>query len=379
MRVESSRPVWQIKMARVGPINAGSRLSRAAKGLSFSRASAIYIWIVVIVIFSAWKPGVFPEYATVTEVLNGNAITAILALAIIFALSTGAFDLSVAYSFGFTSVLMAWLLGNTSIPIAACIAICLVGSLLIGVVNGAVVVVMGIDSFIGTLATGSLLQAGILLVSDDQQLSANINRGGFTRIVFASWHQVSAPVFYALILTVLLWYFLQHTARGRFAYATGLAPEAARLAGIRTGRLQFAAFLVSALLAGFAGVLITGIVGGGSPTVGPPYLIPVFAAAFLGATQFKGGLFNAWGTLVAVMLLGTVDAGLALASVPQWTPYVFTGAVLILALAISGMQRRGRRPRANRPVTADGSYPENLEGGNLVAIPNGRSHTTAAS
>ena len=93
-------------------------------------------------------------------------------------------------------------------------------------------------------------------------------------------------------------------------HASGLAPEPARLAGVRVDAIRFGSLVFSAFPRRVGGVLLTATVGGGSPSVGPQYLIPAFAAAFLGATQLKGGLFNAWGTVLAVILLGTVYNGL---------------------------------------------------------------------
>jgi ribose transport system permease protein len=129
-------------------------------------------------------------------------------------------------------------------------------------------------------------------------------------------------------------------------YATGRSTVAARLAGVETDRLRFAALVVGATIAGFAGILVTAQLGAGSPQIGPPYLIPAYAAAFLGLAQSPKGFFNAWGTIVAVVLLATVTAGLALAGAPLWAPYVFTGAVLIAAIGLGGFFRnRGSRRR----------------------------------
>jgi len=97
---------------------------------------------------------------------------------------------------------------------------------------------------------------------------------------------------------------------------------------------------VSAILAGFAGIVLTSRVTSGDPTVGPAYLLPAFAAAFVGATQLRQGRFNAWGTIIAVLLLGTGTEGLADVGAPEWAPSVFAGVTLILAVGLTGYQRR---------------------------------------
>ena len=159
---------------------------------------------------------------------------------------------------------------------------------------------------------------------------------------------VTVPVFVMLAIALVIWYVLGHTALGRRVYATGLSEVPAKLAGIRTDRIRFCSLILSATISGIAGILLTAIVSAGDPTVGPSYLIPAFAAAFLGATQFRDRLFNAWGTVLAVWLLGTITAGLALTNAPVWMPYIFQGVVLIVALSMGSW--RGRSIRLRWPL-----------------------------
>jgi ribose transport system permease protein len=94
---------------------------------------------------------------------------------------------------------------------------------------------------------------------------------------------------------------------------------------------------VSGIVVGIGGVLLTSQVSAGSPDIGPPYLLNAFAAAFLGATQLEGR-FNAWGTVVAVLLLGTGDTGLNLVAAPTWVPSMFSGVVLLAALVLTQVE-----------------------------------------
>ena len=90
-------------------------------------------------------------------------------------------------------------------------------------------------------------------------------------------------------------------------------------------------------------MILASTLGSGDPQVGVPYLLSAYAAAFLGASQLRPGRFNAWGTLIAVLLLGTGVVGLGLVSAPNWAPAMFTGVVLIAALGITGARRRALR------------------------------------
>jgi ribose transport system permease protein len=117
------------------------------------------------------------------------------------------------------------------------------------------------------------------------------------------------------------------------------------------------AFVCSATIASLAGVLVVATIGTGSTEVGASYLLPAFAAGFLGATQFRPGRFNIWGTVLAVYLLATGVKGLVLMGADVWVPDLFNGVALILAVGLSGIQRRAKvadvAPEANEPATLD--------------------------
>jgi ribose transport system permease protein len=109
---------------------------------------------------------------------------------------------------------------------------------------------------------------------------------------------------------------------------------------VRTSRIVFGTLVCSALIAGVAGIVVTSRVDTGSPTIGPPYLLPAFAAAFLGSTQVKPGRFNVLGTLIAVYTLGMSVQGLELAGAPLWLPDLFNGVALLVAVGLSVWRRR---------------------------------------
>jgi ribose transport system permease protein len=307
--------------------------------LRFQNISAVYLLILVVIVFGIWIPENFLQKATVAQIANENAVPCLVALALVVPLAAGVYDLSVGYTLGAVSVFVAWLLGHTSLSPTICIVLGLLMALTVGICNGLIVVVLRVDSFIGTLASGSLLTALTLIISGNTPLTEGISES-FTAVAQTKIGDYTLPVLYAVVIAFVIWYFLEHRAVGRMTHASGLAPEAARLAGVRVDLIRFCSLVFSAFLAGIGGVLLTATVGGGSPSVGPQYLIPAFAAAFLGATQLKRGLFNAWGTVLAVILLGTTYNGLTLAGVPIWTPYVVTGVVLIAALALAVIKRR---------------------------------------
>jgi ribose transport system permease protein len=298
--------------------------------LSFRNVGAVYVLAIICVGASIWLPDTFPTMATVRQVLNSNAVTALAALAILIPLCAGVFDLSFAYTMSLAGVTAAHFVAEGS-PVVVAVGLAIAVGLSIGVINAIVVVKLGIDSFIGTLATGSLIQSFITVVTNDNSITDERLAGPFASIGQSTIAEVTAPVFYAIVIALAIWFFLSQTTTGRRMYGVGFNRDAARLAGVRVERLRIGALIVSGGLAAVAGVSLASVLGSGSPTAGTPYLLPAFAASFLGATQFQGR-FNVAGTMVAILLLGTGLTALSLGTAPAWAGSMFTGVVLIVAL-----------------------------------------------
>jgi ribose transport system permease protein len=300
----------------------------------FRNIGALYVWVAIIVIFSIIEPDKFPTLDTARSILNNNAVTGLITLSVVIPMAAGVFDVSVANIAGFSGVMAAWWMANTSFSPWLAIVMTLLVAMLLGIVNAIVVVQLRVIPIIGTLGTGAIFFAMTKWVSDEKYITERVPL--LSKLVARGqlWG-ITTPVFIMLGVMLVVAYLLEQTTVGRSWYAIGFDRTVARLAGLRVKPLQFAAFMISAAISGLAGVIITARVNSGSPEAGPPYLLPAFAAAFLGATQFRNGRFNVWGAIVAVLLLGTGEVGLSLAEAPTWAPNVFQGAVLIAAMAIA--------------------------------------------
>jgi len=308
---------------------------------SFDRIGGVYVWILVIAFFWALKPDVFPTVSTVQTVLNEYSITAIIALSLVIPLACGVFDLSVGAIMGMGQMVPAWLLLHTDMSAALAVVIALGIGLFIGAVNALVVVGFGIDSFIATLATGGIIDAIAVAISGNETVTGRV--GGSLAHALGSnvFLGLTPAVFAAVGIMIIIGYALERTRTGRFWYAVGFNAETARLAGVRVNWLQVQAFLLSGLFATVAGVFLVATVASATPGGGDPYLLPAFAGAFLGSTQIRPGRFNAWGTMIAVLLLGTGEYGLLLAGAAQWAPNVFQGGALLVAVALTRMEDNG--------------------------------------
>jgi ribose transport system permease protein len=332
-------------------------LNRTASSLSFRNISAVYVFAAVFALFAVWVPDTFLSVGTWRALITSQAVTAMVAVGLVVALSAGAFDLSFGSTLGFGAIFVAWLLVNSGIPVIAAIALSIVAGALIGLVNGLLVVKVRIDSFIATLGVSSVLLALISWLSSSQQILGLSN--SFQKLGTAQIFGFGLPVYIMLGVSLVIWYVLECTPAGRHVYATGGNAEAARLAGVRTSTVIVLCLMCCGAVAAFSGVLVSSSLGVGDPTIGPPYLLPAFSAAFLGSTQLRGGRFNVWGTVMAVYVLATGVKGLQLAGAPIWIPDLFNGVALLLAVGLTKYQGTARRTSAvkqllkRRVTTAD--------------------------
>lgn len=310
--------------------------------LGFDRYSGIYVWAVLVVVFSLWIPDLFLSWDNFRTILSFQAISTIVALGLIVPVAAGAFDLTIASTLTVSACFTAWSLLNHKGVWFACGGALLIGAI-IGLANATVVVRLKVDSFIGTLGMSSILAAVAYMISGGGQLVLP-EAGYYPFLDFArqQWFGISASVYYAAILAAFIWWVLEYTPGGRYLYAVGGNPVAARLAGVKVGRIITMSFVASAVVASFAGIVYLSQNANGAPDSGANYLLPAFSAVFLGATQIRPGRVNVIGTLVAILLLATGVTGLQLAGAPTYVTQLFNGAALIIAMALAARTARRR-------------------------------------
>jgi ribose transport system permease protein len=307
--------------------------------LGMDRFSLLYVWAIIIVVFIFWDPSTFPTHNTFLAISGDYAVTALVALALLPGMAAGVFDLSVGAMMGFAIVFMAWCESRLGWDVGLSLLATVLSAIVVGTVNAIVVTRFRVSSFIATLGMQSILLALMFWLSGDEEIATGIS-GNLTDFGRSTGLYLPTPTVCMLVVAVLMWYVLERTPLGRRTYATGGNEMAARLTGIRTTRLKFGSLIVSAVIASLAGVLFLSIIGAASLDAGSPYLLPGFAAVFLGATQVKRGRANVVGTIIAVYVLATGVQGLQLVGGPFWVSYLFNGLALIIAVALAQMNQR---------------------------------------
>ncbi|MEY4231524.1 MAG: hypothetical protein RLZZ362_2373 [Actinomycetota bacterium] len=298
----------------------------------------VYLYALIWIVFSLWIPDTWTMWLTHRSVLNQNAILMVVAIGLLVPLAAGVFDLSIGATISASSVTVGWGMveADWSVPVAIMVAL-LVG-VLVGFVNGLLVVKVKIDSFIATLAMSSVLTAYSVWRSNNRSILGFPD--SFKNLATEFVWGVNKTVVVALVIAFVFWYVFEHTAAGRYLFATGGAREAARLAGVQTDRYVWGSLMVSSTFAALGGVLLAAQFGSTQAQSGAPYLLPAFAAAFLGSTQFKRR-FNVWGAMLAVVVLQSGVKGLQLAGVgTTWIESLFFGVALAVAVGFSTFRKR---------------------------------------
>lgn len=298
----------------------------------------VYLYGLIWVVFMMWVPDTWLTWLTHRSVLNQNAILVVVAIGLLVPLSAGVFDLSIAGTISASAVMVSWGLVEAGWSIPVAIGAALLVGVVVGNVNGFLVVRIRIDSFIATLGTSSVLTAFAVWRSSNRSILGfpEAFKSLTTQFAFG----LNKTVLFALVLAFALWFVFEHTAVGRYLFATGGARDAARLAGVQTDRYVWGSLVVSAVFASIAGVLLASQFGSTQAQSGSPYLLPAFAAAFLGSTQFKSR-FNVWGALLAVFVLQSGVKGLQLAGVgTTWIESLFFGVALVVAVGFSSFRKR---------------------------------------
>jgi ribose transport system permease protein len=310
--------------------------------LQLGRFSGLYVWAAFVLVYALWIPHTFLTVTTLQSVASNEAIAGIVALGVVVAMAAGAFDLSFAATLSMSSVIIGSMMVQGHLSPVPAIVLTLLAGAVVGVVNGLLVTGVGISPIAATLGTSSLIQAVIDRVTDDGQFISGFPKS-FTDLATPKPFGIPILTVYLLVLALAVWYFLEHSPVGRRLQATGSGPDAARLAGVNTGRMVFLGLMASSTMATVAGILVTAQLGSVTPTIGGGYLISVFAAVLLGTTQLKVGRFNVWGTMLAIYLLATGVKGLQLVGGQGWVTDAFNGAALLIAvsLAVLGQRRRG--------------------------------------
>ncbi|HTW27578.1 MAG TPA: ABC transporter permease [Acetobacteraceae bacterium] len=322
-----------------------AELAAMTRGEAARRLLPVYglpiLTVALIVFFSVLLPDTFPTMLNLRSILSDKAIIAMLSLAAMLPMMAGRIDLTVGYGIVLWHILAISLQVNYGVPWwLACLAVLVAGAAM-GLINGLLVEVAQIDSFIATLGTGTILYALALWHTGGQQVVGALPLA-FLDINGRFVLGLPITTFYVLALALVLWVVTEHLPLGRQLYAVGASPKVAALNGIAVRRTIITVFIASSTLSAFAGIVLASKLRIGQASVGLEYLLPALVGAFLGSTTIRPGRVNVWGTLVGVLILAVGISGIQQLGGSFFVEPLFNGVTLVIAIGLAGYaQRRG--------------------------------------
>jgi ribose/xylose/arabinose/galactoside ABC-type transport system permease subunit len=305
-------------------------------GLWDAGIGLLVVYAAIIAIFAQLSP----FFLTRNNFLNigvGVSILGIVAATQTMVIISRGFDLSVGSTVALAGVVTAEILtsgGSDALAVAGAIAV----GLVVGLVNGFLITVVHVNPLITTLATLAIVR-GIAYVWTDALTQVfpgpNLRWLGTGRV----FGDIPVSVLIMLAVFVAVWLTLRFTTFGRALFAVGGNPRAALLAGIDVGRVQWLAYIISGLSAGFAGAILAAQLSAGSPQAATGLELNVVAAVVLGGASLAGGRGRVWGTLLGALIMETLRNGLVLTDVSSFYQMIAWGLVLLLAVVIDQLRR----------------------------------------
>jgi ribose transport system permease protein len=319
---------------------AGSVLAHPGLVNAGERYGILGVWVAMAVAFSIAAPGLFLRTGTFEAIFAGQEPLVFLAAGLVCVLAVGEFDLSVAGILGLSATLVPVLVVEDHWNLALAVIVAVAATTLAGLVNGLLIVKLRVNPIVVTLGMATLL----LGVELQQTQLSTVTGLPSSFASFADLQFLSLPIsfYYGLAVMVILAYVMFATRLGRHMIFVGANREVARLAGVSVNRIRLGAYVFSGFICGVGGVVLVAGLGGFDPTTSSEYLLPAFAAAFLGCAMIVPGRFNPIGAFLAIYFLETGIIGLELLGYTGWISDVFFGAALIVAVAISTVLRRNQ-------------------------------------
>lgn len=334
----------------IGRVSSG--VSTVGSGVAKSlRELTVLPGLVLVILIGSFVSSVFLTVPNLLLVLRQSAELGVVVIGLMLVMVAGKLDVSLESTVGLAPMVAAWLmvgtegggLGTELGPVWGILITLAIGAL-IGLFNGVLVVKLGLDAFIVTLAVLILLRGVTVGISEGTTVTTLPDAYSFAGT--ADWLGIPVAVWITGTLFVIVGIVLKFHRWGRALYAIGGNPEAARAAGIRVERVLLGAFVVASILASVAGIMLAGRLSSVTASMGQNLIFSALAATVIGGIELSGGKGSLFGALLGFLLLGTLTNVLTLAGIPTFWINAVYGAVIVLALLAGRLgQTLSARPR----------------------------------
>jgi simple sugar transport system permease protein len=329
---EAARPLS--RTAGRGPVSKFLRKYALQLGIV---AVAIVVWV----LFLIGSPRTFLAGDIYIAFMSTTPFFALIAIPLTLVVITGEIDLS------FPSVMAFGMMGYDVVFVATGSVwlgffACLAAGLLAGLLNGYIVVRIGVPSLVTTIGTQFLLRGAVMIVTNGQGLGMTEVQSSFlhTALVGRAFGVIPMQFFWTIAVGAVVWFFLNRHRFGAHVYLTGDNIESARLMGVNVGRTKIITFAIVGVVAAFAGFVVSAEVSFFWPTLGEGYMLNTLASVFLGGTSVFGGTGTIFGTFVASFVIGAINAGIVAAGLTGfWTSFIY-GLIIVASVSIQTVLTR---------------------------------------
>ncbi|WP_044043886.1 ABC transporter permease [Octadecabacter antarcticus] len=290
----------------------------------------IFLIIVLGTVLSYANANFLSAY-NINTIIGFGAILLIVALGQMFAVLTGGIDLSVGGTISLVSVMFVLLVGEVGY---FAFPVCLATGLVLGLINGVILTVVKIPSFITTLGTGGIITSLAYVVSP-RPVSAGINDYHFFELIDGKIFGIYTSFYIGMGVLFLSWAFLRFSTTGRSIYYIGSNIRMSWMSGTDIVRNRCIAFMLSGACAAIVGIVISSIRYGGDPVVGSSYVLNSIAAVVVGGTALTGGTGGVVNVLFGALFLSLLDNGMNVIGIDQYFQQAVLGAMIIFGVAVT--------------------------------------------
>ena len=304
----------------------------------FKRNSGILVGLALLVVFLSVTTSNFLTGSNILTVLRQVCQNALITFGMTCVLIVGGIDLTVGSVFGVSGVAIVMML-NAGWPLIPSFLISLAIGTCIGTVNGSIIAFTGMPPFIVTLSMQQVIRGFAYIITNGRAVGSK--HALFNSIGNAYYFGIPSPIYFLVVVMILLSIILYRTKLGRRMYAVGGNINAARFSGIRIPRVTISAYMISATLSALAGIILASRMYSGQPTAGEGYESDAIAASVLGGVSFSGGVGTLGGAIVGALVIGVLNNGLNLLKVSSYMQMVVKGVVIIAAVGVDIIKNRG--------------------------------------
>ena len=321
------------------------------KEINWGRYSKPMILAAFIVVLSILRPKAFLSLNNFSNVLWSVSVIGIMVSGTIFVFLIGGIDLSIATLCAFTAVVVVKVthsLGDMPGAVAAGVACALAAGALAGLLHGIIITAFRIPAFLVTFATQSIFLGLAMVFTDNKIVSCTVP--AFTAIGAKKILGFPLPVYFMLIVAAVSWFVLRKTVYGRYVYAVGGNETASAISGINTRRVSILCYVLSGLTTALGGIVLASMTQQASSSTGAGCTNDVITAGVIGGISLLGGEGTVPGAIFGAVLMGLLNNGLNLLSVPSTHAGLVKGLVIIVAVAFDAMQHADQSRKKAKKV-----------------------------